>query len=115
MKRKKILGVIAVLLFTIVAFCGIAAVIGLQHSRSRHSGGYVNDPEIRIADDNGTIGRVSISTLPLEEGEAGYDEDYWENYWRSYQSQYRENRALLQELYLSIEGELEDDEEPVPP
>ena len=40
-------------------------------------------------------------TLPLEEGEAGYDEDYWENYWRSYQSQYRENRALLQELYLS--------------
>lgn len=68
MKRKKILGVIAVLLFTIVAFCGIAAVIGLQHSRSRHSGGYANDPEIRIADDNGTIGRVSISTLPLEEG-----------------------------------------------
>ena len=68
MKTKKILGVIAVLLFTIVAFCGIAAVIGLQQSRSRHSGGYANDPEIRIVDDNGTIGRVSISTLPLEEG-----------------------------------------------
>ncbi len=68
MKRKKILGVAAIILGAVVVFCGVAAVIGLQRSKSRRGGGYANDSEIRLLTDNGTIGRVSVSTVPLAEG-----------------------------------------------
>lgn len=67
LKKKNIFRVFLIVLIALVAFCGTAAVIGLQRSRSRH-GGYANDPEARIMSDDGGIGRVSVSTLPLEEG-----------------------------------------------
>ncbi|MBP5282753.1 MAG: extracellular solute-binding protein [Lachnospiraceae bacterium] len=41
-------------------------------------------------------------TLPTDDQQySDYDEDYWQNYWETYQSQYRENRALMLDLYIS--------------
>lgn len=68
MKKKRILRVFVIVLVAVTAFCVIAAGIGLQRSRARHGGGYANNTERRIVNDDGSIGRVSVSTLPLEQG-----------------------------------------------
>lgn len=36
-------------------------------------------------------------TLPAEEGDSVYDEEYWQDYWNNYESQYRQNKTLLME------------------
>ncbi len=68
MKKKKLLRGIVITLAAVVIFCGVAAVVGLQRSRSRGSGGYAYDSETRLLTGDETIGSVEVSTLPLENG-----------------------------------------------
>ncbi len=67
-KKRSFLKIVLIAVVAVAAFCGIAAVVGLQRSASRKSGGYANSSEVRSLEGDETIGRVEISTFPMEEG-----------------------------------------------
>ncbi len=67
-KKRSLLKILLAAVLAIVLFCVIAALIGLQRSGSKGSGGYAPSDEVRTVTDDGSIGTVEISILALEEG-----------------------------------------------
>ena len=64
-RLKRVMLVLAVIL----VFCLVAGGIGFSRSMAKRSVGYDPAMDERIAEDTeGSLGRVRISTLPLEKG-----------------------------------------------